>query len=124
MVLISGTPEVKIVSSLFYDFGKGLRLLFQSRKDNLSSNENHADLSKAFLNDNLDNFLTLFPNLEFQNLPNIRINNMTPKTFLRMHTKNNVKGQGYLIYATWLKDYENDVKRISKVVQRVIGLQS
>lgn len=85
-----GTAESKILTSVFYDFGKSLSAVFRLRDDSKSPEE-HLAFSKSFLNANLDVFLKQFPNLQLESLNNVRVHDMTPVAFLRLSARNGFK---------------------------------
>ena len=74
-----GSPEKKVLSSLFYDFGKSLRELYGGGDPHYED----VNAAKNFLNANLDGFLELYPHLAFPDLKDMRLDTLTIKTFIR-----------------------------------------
>jgi len=89
-LFLKGTAESKVLTSVFYDFGKSLSNAFRSR-DKSSTLEEHLAFSKSFLNVNLNAFLELFPNLQSDVVSNVRVHDMKPEAFLRLSARNGFK---------------------------------
>ena len=90
LIWLSGTAESRVLTSVFYDFGKALSGVFRL-KDDSKSMEEHLALSKSFLNANLNAFLELFPSLQSTHLSNVRVHDMKPEAFLRLSARNGFK---------------------------------
>jgi len=95
-----GAAESKVLTSVFYDFGKSLSQEFlgkhglaQQRQRNNQSNLAflNANLEKDFLNANLEVFISIFPHLQACLSKPIRVHDMTPSAFLRLHARNGFK---------------------------------
>jgi hypothetical protein len=80
VVFTKGSVEFRIMTSLFYEFGRELSKVCPYEVDCVQG--------KSFFSDNIDTFFKLFPNFRIDEYSHLRLSGKTPSMFLKLNARN------------------------------------